>query len=66
MHEQFGLFLRGTSGLNKLVFVFNPSHFVSQHCENYMIFREGTFFLKEVICETQSVEVQLFIAATSS
>lgn len=31
-----------------------------------MIFREGNIFLKEVICEAQSVEVQLFIAAPSS
>lgn len=48
-------FSRGTSGLNKLVFLINPSDFVARHSGNYMIFRGGV----EVICEAQSVEVRL-------
>lgn len=49
------LFSRGTSGLNKLVFVINPSDFVARLSGNYMTFRGG----EEVICEAQSVEVRL-------
>lgn len=54
-------FSRGTSGLNKLVFVINPSDFVARHSGNYMIFRGG----EEVICEAQSVEVRLAQAKLS-
>lgn len=42
-------FSRGTSGLNKLVFVINPSDFVARHSGNYM----------------QSVEVRLAQAKLS-